>query len=105
MYPIPRGHTTLAYVFEGEGFFYNGEDAEGRSDALVKAVSMIQFEDGDQIKVRTNPQSPIRFMLMAGAPFMEPIVPFGPFVMNTVAEIQQALVELQNGTFVKDGVN
>ena len=43
----------------------------------------------------------VRFMLMAGAPFKEPIVPYGPFVMNTPEEIQQALIDLRNGTFVK----
>ncbi len=42
-------------------------------------------------------------MLMAGAPFGEPIVPYGPFVMNTEDEIRQALDDLRNGTFVKDG--
>jgi hypothetical protein len=41
-------------------------------------------------------------MLMAGAPFKEPIVPYGPFVMNTEEEIRIALSELRNGTFVKD---
>jgi redox-sensitive bicupin YhaK (pirin superfamily) len=40
-------------------------------------------------------------MLMAGASFKEPIVPYGPFVMNTLEEIQQALHELRNGTFIK----
>jgi redox-sensitive bicupin YhaK (pirin superfamily) len=40
-------------------------------------------------------------MLIAGAPFEEPIVPYGPFVMNTEAEIKQALADLRNGTFVK----
>jgi hypothetical protein len=38
---------------------------------------------------------------MAGAPIKEPIVPYGPFVMNTPEEIQQALSDLRNGTFVK----
>lgn len=42
-----------------------------------------------------------RFMLIAGAPFGEPIVPYGPFVMNTEDEIRTALAELRNGTFVK----
>ena len=41
-------------------------------------------------------------MLMAGAPFKEPIVPYGPFVMNTQEEIQQALIDLRNGTFVQN---
>jgi redox-sensitive bicupin YhaK (pirin superfamily) len=40
-------------------------------------------------------------MLMAGAPFKESIVPYGPFVMNTREEIQQALLDLRNGTFVR----
>ena len=43
-------------------------------------------------------------MLMAGMPFNEPIVPYGPFVMNTTEEIQQALVDLRNGTFVKSAL-
>jgi len=43
----------------------------------------------------------VQFMLIAGAPFKEPIVPYGPFVMNTVEEIQQAIRDLRNGTFVK----
>jgi hypothetical protein len=41
-------------------------------------------------------------MLMAGAPFGEPIVPYGPFVMNTEAEIQQAFLDLRNGAFVQN---
>jgi hypothetical protein len=41
-------------------------------------------------------------MLIAGAPIGEPIVPYGPFVMNTEDEIRTALAELRNGTFVKD---
>jgi hypothetical protein len=41
-------------------------------------------------------------MLFAGKPFGEPIAPYGPFVMNTMQEIQQAITELRNGTFIKD---
>jgi len=44
----------------------------------------------------------VRFMLIAGAPFGEPIYPYGPFVMNTAEEIQQALRDLRNGTFVQN---
>ena len=92
MYPVPRGHTLLAYVFEGSGCF-------GPDETSVEAVRMIVFDDGDQLQVRSD--SGMRFMLMAGMPFREPIAPYGPFVMNTNAEIQQALQELRNGTFIK----
>ncbi len=90
-YSIPRGHTALAYVFEGTGEFGN---------EVVESVSMIVFnDDGDQIEVKS--ETGVQFMLIAGAPFKEPIVPYGPFVMNTVEEIQQAITDLRNGTFVK----
>jgi redox-sensitive bicupin YhaK (pirin superfamily) len=58
------------------------------------------FDDGDQLEVSS--EQGVRFMLMAGAPFREPIAPYGPFVMNTDAEIRQALSELRNGTFIKE---
>lgn len=97
-YPIPSGHTTVAYVFEGEADFGVNVDGSGQ---LVNAVHLIEFDDGDSLEVNTTPDSGVRFMLIAGAPFREPIVPYGPFVMNTPEEIQQALHDLRNGTFVK----
>jgi redox-sensitive bicupin YhaK (pirin superfamily) len=90
-FPIPDGHTALAYVFKGEGVF---------SGETVDAVHLIKFSDGDHITVKTENNS-VRFMLIAGAPFKEPIVPYGPFVMNTIEEIQQTLKELRNGTFIQ----
>ena len=90
-YPIPRGHTILAYVFEGTGEF---------SNEVVESVSMVVFnDDDDEIEVKS--ESGVRFMLIAGAPFKEPIVPYGPFVMNTTEEIQQTIADLRNGTFIK----
>jgi redox-sensitive bicupin YhaK (pirin superfamily) len=89
--PIPAGHTVLVYVFEGRASFGEQE---------VAAVKLVVFDEGDQIEIRTG-DTPVRFMLMAGAPFGEPIVPYGPFVMNTREEIQQALSDLRNGTFVQ----
>jgi redox-sensitive bicupin YhaK (pirin superfamily) len=89
--PILSGHTALAYVFEGEGVF---------SGQTVEAVKLLKFAEGNHIHIKTE-NHPVRFMLMAGAPFKEPIVPYGPFVMNTLEEIQQTLAELRNGTFIK----
>ena len=90
-FPIPSGHTLIIYVFEGEGVF---------SGETVSAVKMLKYADGNHITVRTENDS-VRFMLIAGAPFKEPIVPYGPFVMNTMQEIQQTLAELRDGTFIK----
>ena len=72
----------------------------GQSGRTIDAVKMLRFGEGDYMTVKTE-NSPVRFMLMAGAPFKEPIVPYGPFVMNTLEEIQQTLQELRNGTFIK----
>ncbi|OGO12078.1 MAG: hypothetical protein A2Y53_09370 [Chloroflexi bacterium RBG_16_47_49] len=95
--PVSEGHCAVAYIFEGEGLF--GLDGDGQGE-FIEAVRLAVFEDGDHLRVQAGAGSPVRFMLMAGAPFKEPIVPYGPFVMNTEAEIQQALKDLRNGTFV-----
>ena len=95
--PVQLGHSAIAYLFEGDALFgANGEEQP------VQSVHMVVFEDGDHVRVQAGPDSPARFMLMAGAPFGEPIVPYGPFVMNTQQEIQQALIDLRNGTFVQN---
>lgn len=92
---VPRGHTLVAYLFEGAAAF--APEVE-----RVEAVKMIVFGDGESVAVKAGIQVGARFMLIAGAPFNEPIVPYGPFVMNTEDEIRQALAELRAGTFVKD---
>ncbi len=91
-YPIPDDHTAIAYVFEGRGEFGQAEP--------VEAVSLAVFGEGDAVHAQADAETGLRFMLIAGAPFHEPAVPYGPFVMNTVEEIQQALADLRNGTFV-----
>jgi quercetin 2,3-dioxygenase len=97
-YPIPAGHTAVAYLFEGCGTF--GLDEAGQGD-FIEALKLIAFSDGDQLALQAAPDSPARFMLMAGAPFNEPIFPYGPFVMNTWEEIQQTLEDLRSGRFVQ----
>ncbi len=96
---LPADHTLLIYLFEGEALFCGQE--------MVSAIRMITFEPGERLVIETGlasrdgSSSPARFMLMAGAPFREPIFPYGPFVMNTMEEIQQTLAELRAGTFVQ----
>jgi redox-sensitive bicupin YhaK (pirin superfamily) len=88
---VPRGHAAFAYVFEGEARF--GEEA-----IAVAAPKLAVWSDGDSIEARAD-RTPARFLLVSGAPLNEPIARYGPFVMNTQAEIQQTLRELQAGIF------
>jgi redox-sensitive bicupin YhaK (pirin superfamily) len=89
---VPVGHTAIAYLFEGQAFFGSSE---------FGALRMLEFGTGERLAVRTADSEGARFMFIAGAPFREPIVPYGPFVMNTEEEIHQAFVELRNGTFIR----
>lgn len=94
---IPKGHTALAYVFEGSAKFSINPSEQGET---IEAVHMIIFGKSNQLQVKTDLNSPVRFMYISGARINEPIVPYGPFVMNTDAEIRQAFEDLRNGTFV-----
>jgi redox-sensitive bicupin YhaK (pirin superfamily) len=85
---IHKGHTAAVYLFEGS-----------LSGDPVEAPSMTVFSDGDHVRLEAGTEG-ARFMLFSGAPLGEAIVPYGPFVMNTEAEIEQALADLRDGTFV-----
>ena len=95
---VPERHTTVAYLYEGEGFFGMDDDGGGEK---VKEVHMVIFGQGNYIRMQATLNSHARIILIAGAPFHEAIVPYGPFVMNTEKEIKQALADLKDGTFVQ----
>jgi redox-sensitive bicupin YhaK (pirin superfamily) len=97
-HPVKRGHAVFAYVFEGEGIFgANGEEKE----KTISQPRLVVFGDGDYIKASAA-INPVRFLLVSGKPLNESIARYGPFVMNTQEEIEQALEDLRNGTFVKN---
>ena len=93
---IESNHTAFAYVFEGAGRF--GSDT---AENEISHPRLLEFSDGDYVAARATGQH-LRFLLVSGKPLNEPIARHGPFVMNTQEEIQQALVDLRNGTFVKN---
>jgi redox-sensitive bicupin YhaK (pirin superfamily) len=62
--------------------------------------SLVLFDSGDEITVTAGDEG-IRFLLVSGRPLEEPVAWYGPIVMNTRAELQQAYSELKNGTFIK----
>ena len=96
---IKQGHTVFAYVFDGEGTFED-LDPKNEQETVVKANKLIIFGDGDYIKAKSV-DIPFRFLLISGKPLNEPIARYGPFVMNTQEEIEQALEELRTHEFVK----
>lgn len=87
--PVPAGHTAFAYVFEGR--------AELAGQAVATDV-MALMSDGETLEI-SAPDGPTRLILVAGRPLREPIVQYGPFVMNTPQEIQQAIADYQAGRF------
>jgi quercetin 2,3-dioxygenase len=101
----------FAYVFAGSGTFRDASDpqavltesavdpnAPAKYDA--KNHSLVLFDRGDEIAVQAGPEG-IRFLLVSGKPLEEPVAWYGPIVMNTQAELNQAMRELQTGKFIK----
>ena len=91
---VPRGHTAFAYVDHGEVRF-------GPEETPVRAPALVIFGDGDMMEASAGPGGG-RFLLAAARPLGEPIARHGPFVMNTRAEIEQALQDLRTGRFIRD---
>jgi quercetin 2,3-dioxygenase len=86
---IPATHNTFIYVYEGE--LAIGEDAR-----KLAAGNAGLLGAGDEISVAALTED-TRFILLAGIPLKEPIVQYGPFVMNTTDEIEQAIQDYRNG--------
>jgi len=89
-----KGHTVFAYVIDGAGTF------EMDRNAMVTNETLVWFEEGDRILVSTE-GSPVRFLLISGAPLNEPVAWQGPIVMNTQAELRAAFEAYRQGTFIK----
>ncbi len=89
--PIRSGHTGLLYLTEGSVSIETNR---------VDAEHLIVLTDGDVVRIRSEAPD-TRFLLLFAQPLNEEAVRFGPFVMNTEAEIEQTLRELRNGTFIK----
>jgi redox-sensitive bicupin YhaK (pirin superfamily) len=99
MHPVRVGYTVFAYVLEGQGAFEpaqsNGEPARN-----IDHETLVIYADGDQLDIHAG-QEGVRFVLLAGKPIREPVAFYGPMVMNTTQELEQAFQELRDGTFLK----
>jgi len=90
-FALPASYQCFIYVFEGEA-------KTGNSTLHQHSISV--FGNGDQIEIYSGDKG-ARFILVAGIPVNEPIVQYGPFVMNTQEEIQQAFIDYREGQLVR----
>jgi redox-sensitive bicupin YhaK (pirin superfamily) len=108
--PVETSNHAFAYVFQGSGTFRDASSARPvQTDIVGTGVerpdfignrSMVLFDQGDEVVVQAGDEG-IRFLLVSGKPIEEPVAWYGPIVMNTKAELQQAMTDLRNGTFIK----
>jgi quercetin 2,3-dioxygenase len=110
--PVETPRHAFAYVFEGSGTFSDASSPLGvlteketaTGETIVRERtgnrSLVLFDSGDEVTVTTGDEG-IRFLLVSGKPIEEPVAWYGPIVMNTQAELRQAVAELNSGTFIK----
>ncbi len=102
----------FAYIFAGSGAFASAskpfgvltEKQVGGEEITLREQtgnrSLVVFDRGDEVTVQAGEEG-VRFLLVSGKPIEEPVAWYGPIVMNTQAELNQAVSELRNGTFIK----
>lgn len=110
--PVDTRANAFAYVFAGAGRFADAADPVGvRVEKEIAGQelnirdrtgnrTLVRFGNGDDVSVQAGPEG-VRFLLVAGRPIQEPVAWHGPIVMNTQAELHQAMKDLQNGTFIQ----
>jgi len=110
-FAIDTRRQAFAYVFAGAGKFCNASEplavptesatwGETTPHAEAANRTLVLFDSGDEVVVQAGDEG-VRFLLVSGEPLREPVAWYGPIVMNTQAELQQAMRELQQGTFIK----
>jgi redox-sensitive bicupin YhaK (pirin superfamily) len=111
--PVEMNRHAFAYVFAGAGKFCNASAPlsvptegvqwlETTPPTEADNRSLILFDSGDEVVVQAG-EDGVRFLLVSGQPLEEPVAWYGPIVMNTQEQLQQAFAELQEGTFLRHG--
>src|SRR5438552_840425 len=103
---VDRTNHAFAYVFAGSGTFRDASEPRAVRNEIHDRYdtagnrSLVLFDAGDEVTVQAGDEG-IRFLLVSGRPIEEPVAWYGPIVMNTDAELQQAYAELRSGTFIR----
>jgi redox-sensitive bicupin YhaK (pirin superfamily) len=107
---VETSRHAFAYVFAGSGRFRDASDPRavrtdvgGSGGEILTDIgnrSLVLFDRGDEVVVQAGNEG-IRFLLVSGKPIEEPVAWYGPIVMNTRQELEQAFAELNRGTFIK----
>jgi quercetin 2,3-dioxygenase len=92
---VPGDHNAFVYVFEGSASVGPAPAARTLATHCAGVLG-----PGDRVEVTAGADG-ARFLLLAGRPLNEPLVQYGPFVMNTREEIEQALRDYQSGNFTR----
>ena len=98
--PWPAGFNALAYALSGSG-------SAGADAAPIRTGQLAVLVDGDALTLRASQSEALDVLLLGGQPIGEPVAAYGPFVMNTRAELQQAFDDFQQGrlgTVPADGI-
>jgi redox-sensitive bicupin YhaK (pirin superfamily) len=90
IYTLPAAMTAFVYAYQGTG------EVAGDS---VPTHSLAVLSGGEEFTIRAHDS--LRFILVAGRAIAEPIVQYGPFVMNSREEIEQAFTDYRAGTLVR----
>ncbi len=97
--PIPDSHTALCYVFEGAVAIVNSTGGAADGSAIdVPHHTLAVLGGGEAVRLRAGSEGG-RALLIAGKSLNEPVVRYGPFVMNTREEIEQAIQDYRAGRF------
>jgi redox-sensitive bicupin YhaK (pirin superfamily) len=94
--PLPAGHNAFVYVYEGEALV-----GEARKPVAHRAAGLLG--EGERVRIEAAAAG-ARVLLLAGRPLREPVVQYGPFVMNTREEIERAIADYQSGAFSREAI-
>ena len=108
---VETSRHAFAYVFAGSGTFRDASEPQAVKTDHVGSDgaptvddagnrSLVLFDRGDEVVVQAGDEG-IRFLLVSGKPLEEPVAWYGPIVMNTEEQLQQAYADLRDGTFIK----